>query len=110
VLSVSSLFLMQVGAYMGVCVCIAYTHTLHMRYLDVSPGVGTRHIESPKNPDLLNFGICVFVYVYNEHMYMCRLGGWMRSWTNFFLSVTYFVFQKRKAKDVNVIPISQIQK
>ena len=29
------------------CVCVyAHTHTLHVGYSDVSPGVGTRHLES----------------------------------------------------------------
>jgi len=29
------------------CVCVyAHTHTLHVGYLDVSPGVGTRHLQS----------------------------------------------------------------
>jgi len=44
------------------------THTLHMGYLDVGPGVGTRHLQGPKNPDGLNLGIYVFVYVYKVHM------------------------------------------
>ena len=26
----------------------AHTHTLHVGYSDVSPGVGTRHLESPE--------------------------------------------------------------
>ena len=58
---------------MGVYVCIqTQTHALHMGYLDVSPGVGTRHLEGPKNPDGLNLGIhvsymctkytCVYIY------------------------------------------------
>jgi len=30
------------------CVCVyAHAHTLHVGYSDVSPGVGTRHLESP---------------------------------------------------------------
>jgi len=30
-------------------VCVyAHTHTLHVGYSDVSPGVGTRHLESPE--------------------------------------------------------------
>ena len=30
-----------------VCVCVyAHAHTLHVGYSDVSPGVGTRHLES----------------------------------------------------------------
>ena len=69
VLSVFSLFLTRVGVYVCVCVCIR-THTAHtaqMGYLDVSPGVGTRHLEGPKNPDGLNLGIHIFVYVYKVH-------------------------------------------
>ena len=45
VLSVSSLFFTRVGVYVCVCLCIrTHTHT------DVSPGVGMRHLEGPKNP------------------------------------------------------------
>ena len=63
VLSVSSLFLMRVGVYVGVCVCICtHTCTAHMGYLDVSPGVGMRHLKGPTNTDRLNLGIHVFVY------------------------------------------------
>jgi len=46
------------------CRCVythTHAHTAHMGYLDVSPGVGMRHLEGPKNPDGLNLGICVFV-------------------------------------------------
>jgi len=39
-----------------------------MGYLDMSPGVGMRHLEGPKNPDGLNLGTYVFVYVYKVHM------------------------------------------
>jgi len=54
-----------------VCMMCVYTHThthTARRVLDVSPGVGVRHLEGPKDPDGLNLGICVFVYVYNVHM------------------------------------------
>ena len=102
VLSVSSLFLKWVGAYVCVCVCIrTHTHTLH-RCSDVSPGVGMRHLECPKNPDGLNPDIHIFVYVYKVHMYIYMLRGGMRSWTNCFFSLTYFSFRKTNAKDVNV--------
>ena len=58
VLSKSSLFLTRVGVYVCVCLCIrTHTHTAQMGYLDVSPGVGMRHLEGPKNPDGLNLGI-----------------------------------------------------
>jgi len=62
---------------MCVCVCAythTHTHTAQMGYLDVSPGVGIRHLQGPKNPDGLNLGIHIFVYVYKVHMciYMLR--------------------------------------
>ena len=78
-----SLFLTGVGVYVGAYVCIrTHTHTLHVRYSDVSPGVRTRHLESPKNPGGLHLGIYVFVYVYKVHMYINMLGGGKRSLTN----------------------------
>jgi len=58
VLSVSSLFLDGGGSVRG-CRCVythAHTHTAH-GVLDVSPGVRTRHLQGPKNPDGLNLGI-----------------------------------------------------
>jgi len=44
----------------------------------VSPGVGMRHLEGPKNPDGPNLGIHIFVYVYKVHMciyYICYEAG-----------------------------------
>ena len=86
------------------CTCV-YTHThtriAQMRYSDVSPGVGMRRLEGPKNPDGPNLGIYVFVYVYKVHMCTYMLGGGKRSWTNCFFSWKYFFFRKRKAKYVN---------
>ena len=61
-----------------------HTHTAQKGYSDVSPGVGMTHLEGPKNPDGLNLGINIFVYVYKVHMCMYMLGGGMRSWTNCF--------------------------
>jgi len=69
------------------CMCVythTHTHTVQMGYLDVSPGVGMRHLEGPKNPDGLNVGRHIFVYVYKVHMCMYMLRGGMRSWTNCF--------------------------
>ena len=67
---------------MRVCVYThTHTHTAQMGCSDVSPGVGMRHLEGPKNPDGINLGIFVFVYVYKVHngnsMYL--LGGRIRS-------------------------------
>ena len=61
-----------------------HTHNAQMEYSDVSPGVGMRHLEGPKNPDGLNLGKHMFVYVHKEHMCMCMLRGGKRSWTNCF--------------------------
>jgi len=55
-----------------------------MWYSVVSPGVGMRHLEGLKNPDGLNLGIHILVYVYKVHMCMYMLGGGMRSCTNCF--------------------------
>jgi len=41
------------------CMCVythTHTHTAHMGYSVVSPGVGMRHLEGPRNPDGLNLG------------------------------------------------------
>ena len=85
VLSVYSLFLTRVGVYEGVCVYIhTHTRTTQIGYSKVSPGVERRHLEEPKNPDGLNLGIHIFVYVYKVHMCMYMLGGGMRSCTNCF--------------------------
>ena len=94
VLSVSSLFLTRVRVYVCVCVCIrTHTHTAQMGYLDVSPGVGMRHLQGPKNPDGQNLVIHIFVYVYKVHMCMYMLRGGMRSWTKCFFLLTYFFFR-----------------
>ena len=69
------------------CMCVythTHIHTAHMGYSDVSPGVGMRHLEGPKNSDGPNLGIYIFVYVYKVHICMYMLGGGMTSWTNCF--------------------------
>jgi len=74
-------FLTQVGVYVGLCAC-SHTHTHTARkVLDVSTGVGTRLLEGPKirNPDGLNLGIYVRIYVYKVDMCVYLLGGGMRS-------------------------------
>ena len=69
-----------------------------MGYLDVSPGVGMRHLEGPINPDGLNLGIHVFVSVYKIHMCIYMLRGGMRSWTNCFFLEHIFSSIKEKQK------------
>ena len=94
VLSVSSL-LFNAGGSVCVRVCVythTHTHTAQMGCSDVSPGVGMRHLEGPKNLDGLNLGIHIFVYVYKVHMCIYMLRGGMRSWTNRFFLLTYLFF------------------
>ena len=72
------------GGSVCVCECVythTHTHTLH-RCSDVSPRVGMRHLDGPKNPDGQNFDIYIFVYVYKVHTCIYMLRGGMRSWTN----------------------------
>jgi len=70
------------------CMCVYMhtdTHTAHMGYSDVSPRVGMRHLEGPKNLDGLNLGIHIFVYVYRVPMCMyMHVRGVMRSCTSLF--------------------------
>ena len=63
---------------------LTHTHTARLGYSGVSPGVVMRHLEGPKNPDGLNLGIYIFVYVYTVHICMYVLGGGMTSWTSCF--------------------------
>jgi len=90
-----------------VCVYIyAHTHTLCMGSLDVSPGVGTRRLESPKNLDGLNIRIHISVYVYKVHMCIYMLGGRMKSWIKRSFSLNIYFPRKRKAKNVNTTETS----
>ena len=53
-----------------------HTHTTQMGYLDVSPGIGMRHLEGPKNPDGLNLGtVYIFVNVYKVIALPLPVGG-----------------------------------
>ena len=59
-MEVSPHFLQGVDVYV-LCVCVyAHTHTLHVGYSAVSPGVGTRHLESPEEIQCT----VVIVYIY----------------------------------------------
>jgi len=73
----------------SVCGCMwvythTRTHTAQMGYSDVSQVVGIRHLEIPKNPDGLNLGTHIFVYVYKVHTCMYMLRGSIRFWTECF--------------------------
>ena len=84
---------------MWVYVCVyahAHTHTAQMGYSVVSPGIGMRHLEDPKNPDGLNLGIFIFVDVYKVRMCMYMLGGGMRSGTSCFFLWHIFPFEKEQ--------------
>ena len=63
-------------------------------YSVVSPGVVMRHLEGPKNPDGLNLGIHIFIYVYKVHMRTYMLGGRMRSSINCFFLQHIFSVEK----------------
>jgi len=106
VLSVSFLFF-DVGESVCGCMCVyshTHTHTAH-GVLGCEP---KGRYEAPGGPDESRWitSWYIFVYVYKVHM----PGDRMRSWTNCFFSLTCFFSRRRQAKDVNIIPISQIQK
>ena len=72
VLSVSSLFF-NAGESVCGCMCVytpTHAHTAQMGYSDVSPGVGMRHLEGPKNPDGLNLSTYILVCVQSTHLYV----------------------------------------
>jgi len=59
------------------CVCVCtHTHTHCMvGYSDVSPGVGTRHLESPEEIQMYcSDSIHIYRAVYEVHMYIYMLG------------------------------------
>jgi len=53
----------------------ARAHTHCTRFIQVSPGIGKRHLESRKNSKRLDVRIHKFVYVYEVHIYTYMLGG-----------------------------------
>jgi len=82
-----------------------HTHTLHVVYLDVSPGVGTRHLEGPKDPNGLILDINVYPYMCAKYtcVYICgeagcMLGGGM---TALFLNKDFLPKKKSKRCERN---------
>jgi len=73
--SVSLFFLQGVDEYV-LCVCVyTHAHTMHVGYSDVSPGVGTRHLESPEEIQMYGSdSIHTYRAVYQVHMYIYMLG------------------------------------
>jgi len=58
------------------CVCVyAHSHTLHVGYSDVSPVVGTRHLESPEEIQMFcNDDTHIYRTVYEVHTHIYMLG------------------------------------
>ena len=76
-MEVSPHFLQGVDVYV-LCVCVyAHTHTLHVGNSDVSPGVGTRHLETRSPEEIQMYcsdSIHIYRAVYKVHMYIYMLG------------------------------------
>ena len=69
-MEVSPHFLQGVDVYV-LCVCVyAHTHTLQVGYSDVSPGVGTRHLESSEEIQIRS--MLSPAMLGNIHQKLCR--------------------------------------
>jgi len=93
------------------------SHTAQMGYSDVIwvphlcsawhlPRGHDETLEGLKNPDALNLGIFLSLYVYKICVNMLK--GGMGSWTICFFSSTFFPFRKGIAKGVKVTPRTRI--
>ena len=62
--------------YVCMCACIrTHTHTMHVSYSDVSPGVGTGHLERPEEIQMYSSdSIHIYRAVYEVHRYIYMLG------------------------------------
>ena len=81
-MEVSPLFLQEVDVYV-LCMCVyAHTHTLHVGYSDVSPGVATRHLEGPEEIQMYcSDSIHIYRAVYEVHINIYA-GLQVEVWTN----------------------------
>ena len=71
---VSPYFSQRVDVYL-LCACVyAHAYTLYVGYSDDSPGVGTRHLESPEEIQMYcRDSIHTYRAVYEAHMYIYML-------------------------------------
>ena len=86
----------------GGCMCVytpIHTHTAQMArgYSVVRPGVGTRHLEGPKNPNGTK-SQHTYIRICVQSVYVRRRDE-ILDWLLF--PVNYFFFRNKKAKDVN---------
>ena len=63
-------FHIRIFCFVFVHVIFTSVHTVRKEYLYVSPRIGSRHLESPKNSDEPNISIHVSVYVYEIPTYV----------------------------------------
>ena len=104
VVCVFSIF--NAGGSVCVCECVyTHTHTHTAQVLGCEPRSRDETPGGPKNPDGLNLDIHMFVYVYKVHMCIYMLRGGIRSWTNCFFSLTYFLPKKKSKRCERKPPI-----
>ena len=105
-------FLQGVDVYV-LCVCVyAHTHTLHVGYSDVSPGVGTRHLESPEEIQMYcSDSMHIYRAVYEVHMYIYML-GYKTGLTAFLFSfnMLYSFTKKKRRRCEQTTGISNLKK
>ena len=73
-MEVSPHFLQVVDVHVLYACVYAHAYILHVRYSDVSPGVGTRHLESPEKIQMYcSDSTHIYRAVYEVHMYVYML-------------------------------------
>ena len=87
------------GSVLG-CMCVythTHTHTAHW-VLDVSPGVGTRHLGGPEESRWTKSRqMCIRICVQSTHGYIYAVRRDRSGLTSFFLYI-FFSFEKEKQK------------
>jgi len=97
-MEVSPYFLQGVDVYV-LCVCVyTHTHTLHVVYSDVSPGVGTRHLDGPEEIQMY-CSDCIHIYrAVTNHTCIYICWATVRGLIAFCFLLTYFFFHKKEKK------------